>query len=135
MVRSSFKRMSDFWSPSQNFDFTIWKLCLVTVRLKKKCFIIQYTNYTGICLQFFADKQTSFWEKNVVLFTHKTRTETEPKPLPKNQGTDSTVGYLYRCTPSLQQVWLLSYLLQEIDHSNYVKCVSLLSVCVCEQRE
>jgi len=39
-------------------------------------------------------------EKEIVLFAHKTRRKTEPKPWPKNRGTDRTVGYLYRCTPS-----------------------------------
>ena len=52
--------------------------------------IIQYTSDTGMFTAF-SDQQNK-----IVLFTHKRRTETEPKPWPKN----CTVGYLYCCTPN-----------------------------------
>ena len=57
----------------------------------------------------FADKQNKEnLGKEIVLFMHKSRTETELKPWPKNRGTDRTVGYLYRSTPNTHRgMWKL----------------------------
>jgi len=57
--------------------------------LNEKCFIIQYTSDTGM-FTVFTDKQ----KKERILGEN----------WPKDQGTDRTVGYLYRCTPNLEHL-------------------------------
>ena len=72
----------------------------------------------------FVDKQNKerILEEFFFLFTHKIRTETEPKPWPKKRFTDSTVSYLYRCNPNL-----LPTVLQEFS----VPMATVHHSCVC----
>jgi len=103
--------------------FLPFESCSVTVNLKEKCFIIQYTSDTGM-FTVFVDKQNKerILEEFFFLFTHKIRTETEPKPWPKKRFTDSTVSYLYRCNPNL-----LPTVLQEFS----VPMATVHHSCVC----